>query len=84
MNREKATGRYNNYLNLFSDDGTTKNLHIIPDLGPMMELRVEVSTDAALNNLNEGVDSTGVQLVLVIGKNRRCTPIVVKPTKLKK
>ena len=63
MNREKATGKYYNYFNLFSYDRITKNLHIIPALGPVTEWRVEVSTDAALNNLNEGVVSTGVQLV---------------------
>ena len=56
----------------------------IPDLGPVNEWKVEVSTDAALSNLNEGVDSAGAQLVLIVGRDGKCSPISWQSNKIKR
>ena len=56
----------------------------IPKLGPFDEWKVEVSTDAALHNLNEGVDSTGAQLVLIVDKEGNSAPISWQSNKIKR
>ena len=49
---------------------------MVRDLGPVADWTVEVSTDASLGNLNEGVNSTGAMVVLIVNeKTDICTPM---------
>ena len=49
---------------------------MVRDLGPVEDWTVEVSTDASLGNLNEGVNSTGAMVVLIVNeKTDICTPM---------
>ena len=52
-----------------------KSSYKIRNLGSCDEWQVEVSTDASLGNLNEGVDSTAGYIVLLKNPYGNCVPI---------
>ena len=56
----------------------------IKSLGAFSEWSVEVSTDASLGNLNEGVNSTGAILVILANNKGTCVPILWKTNKLRR
>ena len=58
--------------------------YTIRSLGPVQDWFIEVSTDASLSNLNDGVDSTGAHLILVRNKGDDCAPIIWHASKIKR
>ena len=44
----------------------------------------EVSTDASLSNLNDGINSTGAQIILLVNKIGHCAPIMWQANKIKR
>ena len=57
---------------------------LISALGPVDGWFVEVSTDASLSNLNEGVHSTGAYVILIRNSEGRCAPISWRSGKIKR
>ena len=57
---------------------------LIRGLGPVSGWRLEVWTDASLFTLNEGVNSTGAMLILLVNKQGFCVPIVWQANKIKR
>ena len=56
----------------------------ISALGPVDGWFVEVSTDASLSNLNEGVHSTGAYVILIRNSEGRCAPISWRSGKIRR
>ena len=55
----------------------------VKDLGHVSDWTVEVSTDASLCNLNDGVGSTGAKVVLLVNEKRGvCAPLVWHANKI--
>ena len=54
------------------------------DLGPVENWIVELSTDASLSNLNEGVNSTAAFIVLIKNKEGLCAPVSWSANKLRR
>ena len=61
-----------------------KSSYKIRNLGSCDEWQVEVSTDASLGNLNEGVDSTAGYIVLLKNPYGVCVPISWSSNKIKR
>ena len=57
---------------------------LIRKLGPVKGWTVEVSTDASLSNLNDGVDSVEARVILVKNDKQDCAPIVWCASKIKR
>ena len=57
---------------------------LIRGLGPVSGWTIEVWTDASLSNLNEGVNSTGAVLILLVNNAGDCAPIVWQANKIKR
>ena len=56
---------------------------VVRDLGPVEEWTVEVSTDASLSNLNEGVGSTGAKVILLVNEKKgSCAPLTWHSNKI--
>ena len=53
-------------------------------LGPVGGWTIEVSTDAALSNLNEGVDSVEARIIIVKNDEGDCAPILWGANKIKR
>ena len=60
------------------------NFFVVRDLGPVVNWTVELSTDASLSNLNEGVNSTGAYVVLIKNNTGDCAPIYWASNKLRR
>ena len=60
------------------------NFFVVRDLGPVVNWTVELSTDASLSNLNEGVNSTGAYVVLIKNNTGDCAPISWGLSKLRR
>ena len=60
------------------------NFFVVRDLGPVVNWTVELSTDASLSNLNEGVNSTGAYVVLSKNNTGDCAPISWASNKLRR
>ena len=56
----------------------------IRNLGPVESWTVEVSTDASLSNINEGVDSVEARIILVKNDEGDCAPILWSANKIKR
>ena len=56
----------------------------IRKLGPVEGWVIEVSTDASLSNLNEGVDSVEARIVIVRNDKDDCAPILWSANKIKR
>ena len=56
----------------------------ISALGPVEGWSVEVSTDASLSNLNDGVHSTGAYVILIKNKSGNCAPISWRSGKIRR
>ena len=56
----------------------------IRKLGPVENWTVEVSTDASLSNLNEGVDSVEARIILVKNDKGDCAPLLWGANKIKR
>ena len=56
----------------------------IRKLGPVEGWVIEVSTDASLSNLNEGVDSVEARIVIVKNDKDDCAPILWSANKIKR
>ena len=56
----------------------------IRGLGGVENWRIELSTDASLSNLNDGVDSTGAYIILVTNEKGDCAPIAWQANKIKR
>ena len=56
----------------------------IRGLGTVSGWRLEVWTDASLFTLNEGVNSTGAMLILLVNEEGTCVPIVWQANKIKR
>ena len=61
-----------------------KNFIKFVNLGPVKNWIVELSTDASLSNLNEGVNSTAAFIVLIRNKEGLCAPISWSANKLRR
>ena len=61
-----------------------KSQLVIKNLGPIENWSVEVNTDAALGNLNGGVDSTAGFIVLLRNRDGLCVPISWTSNKIKR
>ena len=57
---------------------------LIRGLGPVSGWSLEVWTDASLFTLNEGVNSTGAMLILLVNEEGTCVPIVWQANKIKR
>ena len=57
---------------------------IISALGPVDGWKVEVSTDASLCNLNDGVHSTSAYVILIKNKAGNCAPISWRSGKIRR
>ena len=57
---------------------------LISALGPVEGWSVEVSTDASLSNLNDGVHSTGAYVILINNKAGNCAPISWRSGKIRR
>ena len=57
---------------------------LIGALGEVGGWKVEVSTDASLCNLNDGVHSTGAYVILIINKAGNCAPISWRSGKIRR
>ena len=57
-------------------------LRVDSKVGPPRNWSVEISTDASLGNLNEGVDSTSAMVVLVRNKEGYCAPLMWSSNKI--
>ena len=57
---------------------------LIRSLGPVSAWTIEVWTDASLSNLNDGVNSTGATLVLLVNGAGDCAPVVWQANKIKR
>ena len=56
----------------------------ISNLGSVENWSIEVSTDASLGNLNEGVSSTEAHLILIRDQEGNCAPIMWQANKIKR
>ena len=57
---------------------------LIRNLGPIGDWKIQLSTDASLSNLNDGVDSTGAYIILVTNSKGDCAPISWHAGKIKR
>lgn len=57
---------------------------LIRGLGPVSGWWLEVWTDASLFTLNDGVNSTGATLILLVNENDICVPVVWQANKIKR
>ena len=57
---------------------------LIRGLGPVSGWWLEVWTDASLFTLNDGVNSTGATLILLLNENDICVPVVWQANKIKR
>ena len=60
------------------------SLLTISALGPVEDWNVEVSTDASLSNLNDGVHSTGAYMILIKNQAGKCAPISWRSGKIRR
>ena len=63
---------------------SSESTFLIRGLGPVEEWTVEVSTDASLSNLNDGVDSAEARLILIKTEKNDCAPLVWQANKIKR
>ena len=57
---------------------------IIPNLGDPRNWTLETHTDAALGNLNDGIDSTGAHIIFVSNKKGKMAALDLKSSKIKR
>ena len=62
----------------------SESFFLIKGLGPVKDWKIEVSTDASLSNLNDGVDSTGAHVILIKNSKGDCAPMVWNANKIKR
>ena len=62
----------------------SESFFMIKGLGPVEDWTIEVSTDASLSNLNDGVDSTGAHIILIKNSKGDCAPMVWNANKIKR
>ena len=56
----------------------------ISNLGPIEDWIIEVSTDASLGNLNDGVNSTEAHLIIIKDSKSKCAPIMWQANKIRR
>ena len=63
---------------------SSKSEIFLRKLGPVEDWTVEVSTDASLSNLNDGVDSVEARVILIRNEKGDCAPILWSANKIKR
>ena len=63
---------------------SSKSEIFLRKLGPVEDWIIEVSTDASLSNLNDGVDSVEARVILIRNEKGDCAPILWSANKIKR